>query len=141
MFCLSAGTQFADMRSPCALPLEARNMNMAALNHLHLMVSDASGAATFLETYFGMTRFPGARDKFVVLGDGAGMVLTLMQGRDCTYPKNFHIGFPLGSEADVNALWEQLKEAGHSPSTPERAHAWSFYIMAPGGFMVEVLAA
>src|SRR4051794_32163258 len=65
---------------------------MAVLNHLHLMVSDASGAATFLETYFGMTRYPGAREKFVVLGDGAGMVLTLMQGRDCKYPKNFHIG-------------------------------------------------
>lgn len=113
---------------------------MVALNHLHLMVSDASGAATFLETYFGMTRYPGARDKFVVLGDGAGMVLTLMQGRDCKYPKNFHIGFHLGSEAEVNGLWAQLKEAGHSPSTPERAHAWSFYTMAPGGFLVEVLA-
>lgn len=110
------------------------------LNHLHLMVSGLSGTADFLETYFGMTRHPGGRDKFLVMRDEAGMVLTLMQGRDCSYPKHFHVGFAQAGEAEVNAIWERLVSDGHSPSAPTRAHAWSFYTMAPGGFMVEVLA-
>jgi catechol-2,3-dioxygenase len=110
------------------------------LNHLHLMVSDATGAASFLQTYFQMKPHPGARDKFVVMRDEAGMVLTLMQGRDCAYPKNFHVGFAMSNEADVNAIWERMTEDGLQPSTPTRSHAWSFYVMAPGGFMVEVLA-
>jgi lactoylglutathione lyase len=110
------------------------------LNHLHLMVSDASGTAAFLETYFGMFRYPGSRDKFVVMGDAAGMVLTLMQGKDHVYPKHFHIGFDQSDESVVNALWQRMKDDGFEPSTPERAHAWSFYVRAPGGFLVEVLA-
>src|SRR5438034_6944886 len=101
LFGLPAETQLRTFARPSRCRKNQGIRIMSALNHLHLMVSDASGAATFLETYFGMTRYPGARDKFVVLGDGAGMVLALMQGRDCKYPKNFHIGFPLGSEAEV----------------------------------------
>jgi catechol-2,3-dioxygenase len=110
------------------------------LNHLHLMVSDATGAAEFLSTYFGMSPLPGARDKFVVMADGAGMVLTLMQGRDHAYPKNFHVGFAQAKRSVVDALWQRLIDDGHHPSTPALAHAWSFYVTAPGGFMVEVLA-
>ena len=110
------------------------------LNHLHLMVSDVQGTANFLETYFGLRRNPGGRDKFLVMTDEGGMTLALMQGRDHVYPKNFHIGFDRPNEAEVNALWQRLVDDGHAPSTPERAHAWSFYVKAPGGFLVEVLA-
>jgi catechol-2,3-dioxygenase len=110
------------------------------LNHLHLMVSDVQGTAAFLETYFGMTAYPGGRDKFVVMSDGHDMVLTLMQGRDCAYPKNFHIGFAQSDEEVVNRLWKRMVEDGIEASKPKRAHAWSFYAKAPGGFLVEVLA-
>lgn len=111
-----------------------------ALNHLHLMVSDASATAAFLETYFDMRPFPGAREKFVVMGDGRDMILTLMQAKDHAYPKHFHIGFGKADEASVNTLWRRMTEDGLEPSKPERAHAWSFYVRAPGGFLVEVLA-
>ena len=110
------------------------------LDHLHLMVSDVQGAATFLETWFGLTRLAGGRDKFVVMRDESWLVLTLMQGRDHKYPKHFHIGFNLPTAAEVNALWERMRADGLEPSTPEAAHAWSFYVAAPGGFNVEVLA-
>lgn len=109
------------------------------LNHLHLMVSDASGAAAFLESYFDMRPFPGAREKFVVMGDERGMILTLMQAKDHAYPKHFHIGFGQADEASVNKLWLRMSDDGLAPSKPERAHAWSFYVRAPGGFLVEVL--
>ena len=110
------------------------------LNHIHLMVSDVEGTRAFLETYFGMNTHPGARPKFAVMRDDAHNIVTLMQGKDCVYPKHFHVGFTQPDEQSVNALYERLKAAGHSPSTPERSHAWSFYIKAPGGFLIEVLA-
>ncbi|QAY79673.1 VOC family protein [Sphingosinicella sp. BN140058] len=111
------------------------------LNHLHLMVSDTKASADFLGSYFGMRTLPGARDRLAVLSDDRGMILTLMQSRNHLYPKHFHIGFSQPSRAAVDALWQRLNEDGHAPSTPERAHAWSFYVMAPGGFLIEVLSA
>jgi len=32
-----------------------------------------------------------------------------------------------------------MADDGLAPSKLERAHAWSFYVRAPGGFLVEVL--
>lgn len=109
------------------------------LNHLHLMVSDARGSAEFLETWFGMKPLPGGRDKFVVMHDESWLILTLMQGKGCAYPKHFHIGFTQATRAEVDGIWERMKAAGISPSTPEAAHAWFFYVRAPGGFLIEVL--
>jgi lactoylglutathione lyase len=109
------------------------------LNHLHLMVSDVQASAAFLETWFGMERLPGGRDKFVVMRDDGWLILALMQGKDCTYPRNFHIGFDRPTRAEVDDIWTRMREAGLAPSTPEAAHAWSFYVTAPGGFMIEVL--
>jgi catechol 2,3-dioxygenase-like lactoylglutathione lyase family enzyme len=111
------------------------------LNHLHLMVSDAQGSAAFLARYFSLRQLPGGKDKLLVMTDDAGMILTLMQGRDCAYPKNFHIGFGQASEAGVDRIWRQMQEDGIDCAKPERAHAYSFYARAPGGFLVEVLAA
>jgi lactoylglutathione lyase len=110
------------------------------LNHLHLMVEDVQASAAFLATYFGMTALPGGRERLAVMTDGGGMILTLMQGRDHSYPRNFHIGFAQPSHAAVNQLRERMLEDGHSPSAPALAHAWSFYVTAPGGIMIEVLA-
>ena len=110
------------------------------LNHLHLMVDDVQQSATFLATYFGMTTFPGTRERLAVLTDDGGMILTLMQGRDHAYPRNFHIGFAQASRTAVNRLRARMVEGGHSPSEPALAHAWSFYVTAPGGVMIEVLA-
>ena len=92
------------------------------LNHLNLTVTDVPAARRFLETYFGLqahtnpfTGEPtGAGDHpgFAVLVDDRGMVLTLMKGRTAD-------GFAAGP--------------------PERSHAYTFYVKAPGGFVVEVL--
>lgn len=109
------------------------------LNHLHLMIADVQATAAFLESYFGMVRLPGGRDKFVVMRDESWLILTLMQARDHTYPKHFHIGFDRPTVAEVDALWQRMRDDGLNPSTPEAAHAWSFYVAAPGGVTVEVL--
>ena len=37
-------------------------------------------------------------------------------------------------------ILEVLKADGFDVATPERHHAWTFYVKAPGGFTVEVMA-
>ena len=54
------------------------------------------------------------------------------------YPDNFHVGFFVESEAKVDLIHRRLTEDGYEVLPPERHHAYSFYINAPGGFTVEV---
>ena len=110
------------------------------LNHLNLAVTDAGEAADFLVRYFGMRREPGGNKNFVVLRDDADIVLTLMKDKRTAYPGNFHIGFIQESEAEVDALNQRLRADGFDVAPPERHHAWTFYVEAPGGITVEVLA-
>ena len=119
------------------------------LNHLNLTVTDVPAARRFLETYFGLQAHTnpytgeatGAADHpgFAVLFDDRGLVLTLMKGRTADYPATFHIGFIQPAEADVDALHARLTTDGFGPGAPERSHAYTFYVKAPGGFVVEVL--
>jgi lactoylglutathione lyase len=110
------------------------------LNHINLTVTDVPGSAAFLEKYFGM-RSDGGDEKFTILLDDKGLVLTLMKGgQNITYPGTFHIGFIQPSEERVNQINQQMKADGYDVRPPERHHAWTFYVTAPGGFSVEVMA-
>jgi catechol 2,3-dioxygenase-like lactoylglutathione lyase family enzyme len=113
------------------------------LNHLNLSVTDVQATKAFLETYFGLVSEGAAPDRknFAILRDDNGMVLTLMQGAPATvtYPRTFHIGFIQESEDAVNALHARLTADGYEAAPPERSHAWTFYVQAPGGILVEVL--
>lgn len=110
------------------------------VNHLHFMVPDVPAAATFFENYFGLRRSAGNAGLTVLLDDD-GFVLTLMKlgGKSTTtYPANFHVGFFVADEARVDDLHRRMTHDGLGVSAPERAHAYSFYVTAPGGFLVEV---
>jgi lactoylglutathione lyase len=114
------------------------------LNHINLTVSDVRAASTFLETYFGCRPVDGSEpdDKFAALFDDDEMVITLMTGGKVTevkYPRTFHIGFGQESEERVNQIYQRLKDDGFAVEPPQRSHAWTFYVQAPGGFVVEVL--
>jgi hypothetical protein len=74
-----------------------------------------------------------------VLFDDRGMVLTLMKARTADYPGTFDIRFIQPTEAAVDALHARLTAAGFDADPPARSHAWTFYLRAPGGFVVEVL--
>lgn len=54
------------------------------------------------------------------------------------YPENFHLGFFVESEEKVNQIYQRLQEDGYTTLPPERAHCYSFYLGAPGGFTIEV---
>ncbi|ATF13287.1 VOC family protein [Brevibacillus sp. HB1.2] len=114
------------------------------LNHVNLTVTDVPAASDFLEKYFGLKKLDTSADargdNFGVLFDDNGLVFTLMKGAEVQYPKTFHIGFIQESEEKVNEINQRLKEDGYKVAPPVRSHGWTFYVKAPGGFTVEVLA-
>jgi catechol 2,3-dioxygenase-like lactoylglutathione lyase family enzyme len=110
------------------------------VNHLHLMVPDVPAAVAFFEKYFEL-RKAGGNAGLTVLLDESGFVLTLMKlgsRSSRTYPENFHLGFFVADEARVDALNERMRADGFDVAPPRREHAYSFYVSAPGGFLVEV---
>jgi catechol 2,3-dioxygenase-like lactoylglutathione lyase family enzyme len=111
------------------------------VNHLHLMVPDVPAASAFFEKYFALRR-SGGNAGLTVLLDDSGFVLTLMKMAARSdvkaYPDNFHVGFFLESEARVDQLNQRMRDDGLDVAAPRRAHAYSYYVSAPGGVMVEV---
>jgi catechol 2,3-dioxygenase-like lactoylglutathione lyase family enzyme len=135
----------ADIHQGCVPAVALWSRFEMRLNHLNLTVTDVPAAADFLETYFGLRRGEGAQKSksFVALFDENGLVLTLMKaghGEEIRYPSTFHIGFGQPSEERVNAINQRLKDDGFDVAPPQRYHAWTFYVQAPGGFTVEVMA-
>lgn len=108
------------------------------LNHINLTVTDVPGTVKFLEKYFRL-QSQGGDNKFAVLCDGDGLILTLIKAGQVKYPSTFHIGFGQESEERVNEINQRLKEDGFDVKPPQRLHAWTFYVEAPGGFTVEIL--
>lgn len=110
------------------------------LNHLNLTVDDAEAASGFLVKYFGMTETGRRNANFIFLTDDKGMVLALMKGKDATYPANFHVGFIQPNRSAVDAIHARLLADGFAVNPPTEQHGYTFYIKAPGGFLVECLA-
>ncbi|RNB80141.1 VOC family protein [Brevibacillus fluminis] len=109
------------------------------LNHLNLTVSDVTATIDFLVKYFGLQNGNTRGNTFAVFFDDGGLVLTLMKGKQVSYPNTFHIGFIQESEDRVNEINQRMKDDGFDVEPPQRSHAWTFYVRAPGGFTVEVL--
>jgi lactoylglutathione lyase len=107
------------------------------LNHLNLTVTDVLAAGAFLEKYFGLQPTGGNAGMGFMTGDD-GFVLSLMKAGSAVYPANFHIGFFVGTEAEVDAVNQRLKADGYNVAPPERHHGYTFYVEAPGGFTVEL---
>lgn len=112
------------------------------LNHINLTVSDVAAAAAFLEKYFAMRPAGEPSRGFAALFDAQGLVLTLMKGRmgEVNYPATFHIGFGQPNRAEVDAFYVRLKADGFDVAPPQESHAYTFYVNAPGGFQIEIMA-
>ncbi len=110
------------------------------VNHLHLMVPDVTSASAFFEKYFEL-RKQGGNAGLTVLLDDDGFVLTLMKmgsRTSKTYPESFHVGFFVAEDSRVDQIHARMREDGLEVTAPVREHAYSFYVSAPGGFLVEV---
>jgi lactoylglutathione lyase len=110
------------------------------LNHLHLTVTDVEATAAFLAKYFGLRDLGGNKGMGFMFDDD-GLVLTLMRGKGkISYPGHFHIGFHQESKEAVDELYGRMKADGITGEPPQYSHGYTFYVQAPGGFTVEVLA-
>lgn len=110
------------------------------LNHLNLTVTDVQAAQEFLIKYFDLQTRTTRGDSFALLSDDQGTVLSLMKGKHVEYPRTFHVGFVQDSDEQVDKINERMKEDGFDVNPPQKAHGWTFYVKAPGGFTVEVLS-
>lgn len=109
------------------------------IKHLNLTVTDVTASREFLEKYFGLICSGTRGNAFAVMRDNDGFILTLMKGKEVQYPKTFHVGFPQESEEQVDKINQRLKEDGFLVEPPKQAHAYTFYVEAPGGFTIEVM--
>lgn len=113
------------------------------LNHINLTVPDVARTRAFFETYFGLRCVAErGRNALVVLVDESGFVLTLnnFEKVDAVeYPGAFHIGFMQESRERVDEMYARLTSDGFVADPPKEFHgAWTFYLRAPGDFLVEV---
>ena len=109
------------------------------LNHVTLAVPEVALDKAFLIDHFGL-RDGGGTPGIAFLHDDGGLLLTLIKAKEVVYPAIFHIGFIQPSEARVDAINARLREAGFEVAPPKRTHGYTFYVKAPGGYLVEVLA-
>lgn len=111
------------------------------LNHLDLSVPDVAAAAAFFGSGFGFTLIEERGNHgMAILRGRDGFVLVLTRCAEPQYPKTFHIGFLLPSEAAVTEIYAHLLGAGIDVPAPP---AWMrgallFYCNVPGGILVEV---
>jgi lactoylglutathione lyase len=113
------------------------------VNHLNLTVPDVRQTREFFETFFGLKCVADlGRNALAVMIDESGFILTLNnfeKASEVEYPGAFHIGFMQDSRERVDEIYQQLKAGGYEAEPPREFHgAWTFYLRAPGGFLVEV---
>lgn len=113
------------------------------LNHLNLTVTDVARTREFFESYFGLRCVAErGRAALAVLMDESVFVLTLNnfeKAAGVEYPGAFHVGFMQESRERVDEIYHRLKSAGFDTDPPREFHgAWTFYLRAPDGFLVEV---
>lgn len=115
------------------------------LDHINLTVGNVVEASTFLKKHFGYEdAFEDNNAGMAVLHGDDGMHINLMKGANAAYPKLFHIGFDLETEANVTAAYERLTAEGLQIKPPEHTQwgSWTFHFTCPGGnFIIEVACA
>jgi lactoylglutathione lyase len=115
------------------------------LNQINLPVPDVAAARDFFVKYFGFAILEEkGRGTLVVLRDDVGLALTLSNFAKTTqvsYPKDFHVGFVVDTQAQVDEIFRRLTADGIAAEPPQHLHGgWSFYVSAPGGILVEVVS-
>lgn len=112
------------------------------LDHINLTVSNVIEASNFLKKHFGYKDFFEDNNAGMAALQGEGEIyINLMKGSKATYPKYFHIGFDMETEANVNAVYERLKADGMEIDPPEHVPwgSWTFHFECPDSdFTIEV---
>lgn len=113
------------------------------LNHLDLCVADVPAAQLFFESCFGFRCLSEhGKGALSVLSDQAGLTLVLSRskaGHDPAYPGQFHIGFLVEDESQVEAQYARVQAAGAEIIHPlhRNPRGLTFFCRIPGS---EVMA-
>ena len=116
------------------------------LNHINLPVGDVGATKDFFAQYFGMkVEFELPKNVMAMLRDDAGLLLIVSHFRkgeagDVPYHPDFHVGFLVDSNDEVDATRARLVAGGLDVEAPKRRQGgrYGFYYPAPGGFVLEV---
>jgi catechol 2,3-dioxygenase-like lactoylglutathione lyase family enzyme len=131
--------------TPLSIQKENRAMNI--FNHTNLTTYDVPALRTFFERIFDLRTLETRGDKFAVLQDAQGFVLSLMFDKQMTpergYPGYFHVGFLQESRSAVDGRYADVTAAGYGAPTPAMLQrggppTYGFYCNAPGGVIVEI---
>ena len=115
------------------------------LNHINLPVGDVGATKDFFARYFGMKlEFELPKNVMAMMRDDAGLVLILShfdkKAGEVHYHPDFHVGFLVDSNEEVDAVRARLVAGGLEVEAPKRRQGgrYGFYYPAPGGFELEV---
>ncbi len=115
------------------------------LNHINLPVADVGATRDFFVKHFGMVQTLEVGKNFLVmLQDEGGMVLNISHfdktdNSEVQYHKDFHIGFFVETNADVDSFYtKMIADTPVEDSPKKREGRYGFYVTAPGGIVVEV---
>ena len=111
------------------------------INHVHLAAHDVARTQDFYAHYFGF-RLERQHGRGVFLRDASGFLIALdPTDQPVVFPPWFHLGFCLGSAAEVHALHQKALD-GHARITrqmlAEPGQYASFYMADPDGCPLEV---
>jgi lactoylglutathione lyase len=139
-----AGNRVSQIESTSLAHLHGVKLAMR-LNHIDIAVNDVSAARAFLETYFDLHSIAERGHSLAIMRDDAGVIVALSNfghAKEVTYPKGFHVGFFQNTKERVDEIFERLQADGYAPMQPKNMHgAWTFYLTAPGGFLVSASGA
>jgi catechol-2,3-dioxygenase len=120
---------------------------MATLNHTNLTTYNVPELKQFFNSVFGFQLLDERGDKFAVLRNSEGFLLTLMHDKCMTpeqgYPGLFHVGFLQPTQQAVDAMHDTLLALDYQAPKPGKLQrggppTYGFYYDAPGGVVVEV---
>lgn len=120
---------------------------MATLNHTNLTTYNVPALAEFFCSVFDFHSIEERNNKFAVLRNSDGFLLTLMYDKRMTpkqgYPGLFHVGFLQPTQQAVDRKYEALSARSYSAPVPAKLQrggppTYGFYCEAPGGVLVEV---
>jgi catechol-2,3-dioxygenase len=124
-----------------------KEIAMATLNHTNLTTYNVPALKEFFCRAFDFQVLDERGDKFAVLRNSEGFVLTLMYDKRMTpeqgYPGLFHVGFLQPTPHAVDLIHEALGARQYLAPKPVRLQrggpaTYGFYCKAPGGVLVEV---
>ena len=111
-------------------------MQMRAVNHLSLVVSDVEESADFYQRVFGMERV-ASEDGFRFLTCGDADVV-LVAGEPLIH-RRFHFGFRLDTRGEVDAWRTRLDGEGAVTSGPDdHGNYYTFSCRDPDGYAIEI---